>query len=133
MQPVGQLAQLSEARTQLGEDFVEYHPVLLRQLIVRRAPHLEVECGRHEPLLGAVMEVALDLAASSVGGVNDASARGANLGELGLDDLALATRLLCGAPNRDVEDRAMEPAAPVTAVLSLPAFQHPAHLTDPPQ
>ena len=65
----------------------------------------------------------------AVGGVDDSSARGANLGELGLDDLALAKRLVGGAANRDVEDRAMKPVAPVTAILSLPAFQHPAHLT----
>jgi hypothetical protein len=33
-----------------------------------------LEGGRHEPLLGAVMEVALDLAACSVGGVDDSGA-----------------------------------------------------------
>jgi len=74
MQTVGELAQLGEARTQFGEDFVDFCPGLLRQLVVGRAPHLELECGRHEPLLGAVTEVALDLPASSVGGVDDASA-----------------------------------------------------------
>ena len=78
------------------------------------------------------MQVALDLPASSVGGVDDTGARRANLGELGLDDLSLAERLLGGAANRDVEDRSMEPEAPVTAILGLPAFQHPAHLTIPP-
>ena len=129
MQAVSELAKVGEASAQFGEDFVEFRPGLLRHLGVRSAPRLEVEGGRYEPLLGAVMQVALDLPASSVGGVDDASARGANFGELCLDDLSLAKRLLGGAANRDVEDRAMQPAAPVTAILSLPAFQDPAQLT----
>jgi len=34
MQTVGELAQLGEARTQFGEDFVDFCPGLLRQLVV---------------------------------------------------------------------------------------------------
>src|SRR6185437_6386774 len=73
-------------------------------------------------------EVALDLAAGPVGGIDDASARGAHLGKLGLDDLPLAECLLGGAAKRDVEDRSVKTEASMAAILGLPAFQHPAHL-----
>ena len=66
------------------------------------------------------MEVALDLAAGSVGGVQDASARGADLGELRLDDLLLPQRLLGCAADGDVEDRSVEPSPAVTGFLGWP-------------
>ena len=75
------------------------------------------------------MEVALDLAAGSVGGVQDASARGADLGELRLDDLSLPQRLLGCAADGDVEDRSIEPAATVTGILGLAALEHPTFVT----
>jgi hypothetical protein len=75
MQPVGEFTQLGEARAQLGEDFIKLRSRPLGQLALGRAtPNLELEGGRDEPLLGAVMQVALDLPTGSVGGVDDSSA-----------------------------------------------------------
>src|ERR1700758_2260329 len=100
MQPVGELTELGEPGAQLGEDSSELSLRLFRQFGVRRAANLELERCRHEPLLGAVVQVALDLPASSVGGFDDAGTRRANLGELGLNHLSLAERLLGRAADR---------------------------------
>ena len=70
-----EFAQFGEPGTELGENTIELRPRLLRQLASRRpAPSRELERGGHEPLLGAVMQVALDLPTGSVGGVDDSSA-----------------------------------------------------------
>ena len=94
---------------------------------MRRQPDLQLQRDGDEPLLCAVVEVALDLSPRAVGGLEDPRARRAHLGELRLDDLALAQRLLGGAPGGDVEDRAVEPAPAVAGLLRLAALEHPAH------
>ena len=96
------------------------------QLAVRREPHLQSQRDRDEPLLGTVVEIALDVAACAVGSVEDARARRADLGQLRLDDLALAQRLLRRAAGGHVEDRAVEPAAAVAGRLCVPTLEHPA-------
>ena len=75
----------------------------------RADPHFERE--RHEPLLGAVVEVALDLAPGGVGSLDDARARSVQLRGAGRLDLAPAQRVLGLAALGDVEDRAVHPAA----------------------
>jgi hypothetical protein len=47
------------------------------------ARQADVEQERHEPWLGAVVEVALELAAGGVGGVDEAHARSAQLRDIG--------------------------------------------------
>jgi hypothetical protein len=73
------------------------------------------------------VEVALDLAPCPVGGLEDASARRADFGQLRLDDRVLAPRLLGRPADGDVEDRSVEPAPPVAGLLGLTAFEDPAH------
>jgi hypothetical protein len=65
-------------------------------------------------------EIALDLATGEVGRFQNPRTRRVRLGQLPLDDLALAQRMLGRPPGGDVEDRAVEPAAPVAGVLRLP-------------
>ena len=89
-------------------------------------PDAQTERDRDESLLGAVVEVALDVAPGAVGGLEDAGARRADLGELGLRDLVLAQRPLGLAAGGDVEDRAVEPPAAVARLLREPALEHPA-------
>ena len=127
MQPARQVAQLGEAVAQLVECGGERRARVVGQLAVRREPDLQSERDREEPLLGAVVEIALDVAACAVGSVQDARARRANLGQLRLDDLALAQRLLRRAAGGHVEDRAVEPAAAVAGRLCVPTLEHPAH------
>ena len=126
VESVREVAQVGQARMQLGEHGAELGAGSLRQVAVGREPELQLQRDRHEPLLGAVVEVALDLAACPVGRLDDARARRAHLGELRLDDLVLAQRLLGGAAGGDVEDRTIEPAPAVARLLCLTAFEDPA-------
>src|SRR5204862_5331402 len=79
------------------------------------------------------VEIALDVTARAIGGFEDAGARRAYLGELRVDDLALAQRLLGLAARGDVEDRTVEPPAAVAGLLGVPALQHPSHGAVAPQ
>jgi hypothetical protein len=90
----GQLAQLGGGLRELLAEAVEERAGRLRVLGQPRAGHAHVERERDEPLLRAVVQVALDLAPRVVGGLDDARARGLEL--LGADglDLAPAQRVL---------------------------------------
>ena len=81
-----------------------------------------------EPLLGAVVEVALDLAPRGVGGLDDAGPRRAQLLGARRLDLAPAQRVLGLAAVGDVEDRAVHPQPPARALDELAAVEHPADL-----
>ena len=79
MDAAGQLAQLVEP---LGELLLRRGQELARRgrvLLERRADHAQVERDRHEPLLRAVVEVALEPPALGVAGLDDARARGGEL------------------------------------------------------
>ena len=129
MQAMGKAAQLGEPGAQFGEHALELPARVIGHFAVGRQPPLQFQCDRHEPLLRAVVEIALDLAAGSVGGVQDASTRGVDLGELRLDDLSLPQSLFGCAADGDVEDCSIQPAPTVTGILGLTAFEHPAHVT----
>ena len=121
MQPARQLAQLRQAGPELGDHRAE----LVAGDVVRADPGLQQERSRDEPLLGAVVEVALDVAPGPVGGVDEPRPRRVHLAELRLGDLAAPQRLLGGPAGGDVEDRPVQPATAVAGVLRLPAFEDP--------
>ena len=79
----GQLAQLGGRRRELGHRLVEQLAGHLRVGVELAARQAQVHGERHQPLLGAVVEVALDPAPLGVAGVDDAGARGAQLLDLG--------------------------------------------------
>jgi hypothetical protein len=110
MQAMCEVAQFRQSRLQLDAHGIKVRARVLGQVAVRRQPHLQLQRDGYESLLGAVVQVALDLAPRPVGCLQDPRARGTDLSELGLDDLALAQRLLGGTTRRDVEDRSVEPA-----------------------
>ena len=80
-----------------------------------------------EPLLRAVVQVALDLAPRRVGRGDDAGARGAQLGGARCLDLAPPQRLLGLAALGDVEDHAVHPEPAAEAGDELAAVEHLAH------
>ena len=84
----------AEASCSSRPSFSRNAPDLGRVLGQPPARDLDVEHERDEPLLGAVVEVALDLAPGVVGGLDDAGARGAQLGGPGRLDLVAQQRLL---------------------------------------
>ena len=100
----------------------------LRVLVDPRPRHAHLERQRDEPLLRAVVQVALDLAARGVGRLDDARARGVQLLVARPLDLAGSGRLLGGPPLGHVEHRAVAPQAAAGAGHELPAVEHPAHL-----
>ena len=96
----GELAQLLDRARDLGHDGVDRRRV--------RQPVLQVAQGqadRHEPLLGAVVDVALEPAPLLVAGGDDAGARRLDLRELAAD-LDAQARDLDRQPRR--ADRAVE-------------------------
>ena len=97
MQPVREVAQLGEAGRSSASTSAISPRASSREVAVSPQPHLQLQGDGDEALLCPVVEIALDLPARAVGGLEDARARRAHLGELRLDDLALAQRLL-GAP-----------------------------------
>jgi hypothetical protein len=74
------------------------------------------------------VQVSLDAPAGGVGGLDDPRARSAQLVGPRPLDLALAHRLLGGAPLGDVEHRAVDPQPPARSRHELAAIEHPAHL-----
>ena len=80
--PARQLAQLVDRHGDLGDRAVERRARALRrggELVLRVAQR---ETDRHEPLLGAVVEVALDAPTLLVGGRHDPRPRRLDLGQL---------------------------------------------------
>ena len=128
MDPAGQLAQLGGGRRERLADPLERGTGRLRVALGQAAREPHVQRERDEPLLRAVVEVALDPAAGVVGGLDDARARGAQLRGPGRLDLLPAQRLLGLAPLGDVEDRAVHPAPAAGAGHELTAIEHPADL-----
>ena len=128
MDPAGQLAQLGRGRGELLADPLERGAGRVRVALgeAAREPHVQRE--RDEPLLRAVVEVALDPAAGVVGRLHDAGARCVQLRGPGRLDLLPAQRLLGLAPLGDVEDRAVHPAPATRARHELTAVEHPADL-----
>jgi hypothetical protein len=95
-----QLAQLRERQSQLGDRLVERRG----EVLVRGTPELGVGDAEgqrevHQPLLGAVVQVALDPAAFGVPELHDAGAGGADLLEL-RTDLGLQALVLDGHARR---------------------------------
>src|SRR5512133_400629 len=127
VQSLCEVTELGQPGAQVGQDAVELCACVLRELVVRGEAELQLQRDRDESLLGAIVKVALDLAPCAVAGLEDASARRADLGQLRLEDRALAHRLLGGSADGDVEDRSVEPAPAVADLLGLTAFEDPAH------
>ena len=128
MDAAGQLAQLGRGLLELGAEPLEERADARRVLGEPPAGDLDVEHEADEPLLRAVVQVALDLAPGGVGGLEDALARGAQLGRARGLDLVGQQRGLGGAALGDVEQRAVQPQPPAGAGDGLAAVEHPAHL-----
>ncbi len=80
----GELAQLGGRLVELRKGFVQQLAGRGRVVVELAAHQAQAHGQRHQPLLGAVVEVALDPAAFLVPGLDDAGARGAQLGYLRL-------------------------------------------------
>ena len=126
MDAAGELAQLRRRLRELLAEALEERSGRLGLALEPRPRHAHVEREGHQPLLGAVVEVALDLPPRRVGGLDDAGARGAQLVGAGRLHLAPPQGLLGLAPLGDVEDRPVHPEPPGGAVDQLAAIQHPA-------
>ena len=127
MDPARQLAQLGGGLGELVAEPVQEGTRGLRLAAHPGAGHADVEGQRDEPLLGAVVEVALDLPARRVARLHDPGQRGAQLGRARLLDLAAAQRLLGRAALGHVEEGAVQPQPVAGAGHELPAVEHPAH------
>ena len=77
MDPAGELAQLVERRAQLGVGLAEQLGGAVGLGAERGSRELQREPEREQPLLGAVMQIALEPAALLVSGGDDPRARGA--------------------------------------------------------
>jgi hypothetical protein len=75
MNTAGQVAQLAKAAFELLSRSGEYRPGRLRVTVEQSVQQAQLERRGHEPLLRAVVEIALDLAACLVGGLNEPCAR----------------------------------------------------------
>ena len=129
MDAAGELAQLGRGLGELLADPVEDgSAAVLGSLTIFRRAIRTSSAERDEPLLRAVVQVALDPAAGRVGGLDDPHARGPQLLRAGALDLLPAQRLLGGAALGDVEQRAVHPQPPARAGHELAAVEHPAHL-----
>ena len=128
MDAAGQLAQLGGRAGEVVGQPVEERAGRGRVVVEPAAGDADVERHRHEPLLRAVVEVALELAAGLVGGGDDAGARRAQLLRARRLDLAPPQRLLGRAPLGDVEQRAVHPHLAARALDQLAAVEHPADL-----
>jgi hypothetical protein len=105
MDAAGQFAQLGRGLLQLRAQPLEERADPRGILGEPAAGDLDVEDEADEPLLRAVVQVALDLAPGGVGGLEDPLARGAQLGGASGLDLVGQQRGLGGAALRDVEQR----------------------------
>jgi hypothetical protein len=82
-----QLLQLLRRAVQPGRDAVQFRPEFVEVGRHRRLRRAQLQRQRDQPLLGAVVQVALDAAPGLVGGGDDAGARGRQLGlRLGVRD-----------------------------------------------
>ena len=79
MDAVGQLAQLGRGRGEPLADALEEGDGGVRVALGARARQADLERERHEVLLRAVVQVALDAPARRVGGLDDARLRRAQL------------------------------------------------------
>ena len=121
MQPAHQLAQLVARQRGLLARLVEQRGRGVGLLGQPAPGHREHVAERDEPLLGAVVEVAPDAPALLVGRLDDAHARGRDLGLAGAqDDLVAAALDLRGGAG--AEDR--ERGALVDAGIQAPARLH---------
>ena len=125
--PPRQLAQLARRGCQLVREPVQERCDRRGVGLHPRAHHAHVERQGDEPLLRAVVQVALDLAARGVRRGHDPHARLAQLLGARRLDLAPAQRLLGRPALGDVEDRAVHPQPPAGARDELAAVEHPAH------
>ena len=81
MDPARELAQLADRLVEVLRRAVEQLPGRLRIVVHARARQPQAQRERDEPLLRAVVQVALDLAPRRVGALDDPRARGAQLGD----------------------------------------------------
>ena len=128
MDAVGQLAQLGGG---LGEPLA--HALQegdggVRVALGARPRQADLERERHQVLLGAVVQVALDAPARRVGRLDDPRLRGAQLLHAGALDLVAAQRLLVGPALGDVEDRAVHPLLAARPLDAVAAIEDPAQL-----
>ena len=87
-----------------------------------RQPDPQAERDGDQALLGAVVEVALDVAPRAVGGVQDPRPRGAHLRELRLGDLVLALRALAGRAGLPVQLETVLPAERLPTAVEAAAY-----------
>jgi hypothetical protein len=71
MQALSEAAQLGKRVIGFGDELMEVGLDATRTCGVRRGEHLELDCQRHDALLDAVVQIALDLLARLVGGADD--------------------------------------------------------------
>ena len=127
MDAARELAQLFGGLRELLPEALEVGDGLGRVALEPPTREPDVERHRHEPLLGAVVQVALDPPPGGVGGLDDPHARCAQLLGPGVLDLLDAQRLLGPAALRHVEERAVDPRA-ARAAHDMAAVEDPAHL-----
>ncbi len=128
MDPAGELAQLLQPRLELGARADEHHRRVLGAVDEAALGHSQGERGGDQPLLGAVVQVALDAAPRLVGGGDDPRPRRLELGRARGRGLRAQPRLLGGAPPRDVEDDPVEALAPERVDRAQAAIEDPPHL-----
>ena len=86
MDPERQIAQLGQGGLGLLGCPIQAASDFRVAIVTELAPRdLQLEGQRHEPLLGAVVEVPLDALPLAIAGLDDPRARRANLAELRLD------------------------------------------------
>ena len=125
MYSLSDLAQALDRGLEHGEDLAGQVGGRRPGLVEILEDQPERERNGDEFLLGPVVQVALDPAARSVSRVDDAGARSAQLAHPGLLGLLLPPLGLGLPTGADVEDRPVEPCAPVRTVHELAPFQHP--------
>ena len=128
MDAVGELAQLGRGLGEPLADVLQEGDGRVRVALGARPREADLERERHEVLLRAVVQVALDAPARGVGRLDDPRLRGAQLLQARALDLVAAQRLLVGAALGDVEDRAVHPLLAARALDAVAAIEDPAQL-----
>ena len=118
----------AEARGEPLAHVLEEGDGRVRVALGPRPRQADLERQRHQVLLRAVVQVALDAPARRVGGLDDPRLRCAQLLHARALDLVAAQRLLVGAPLGDVEDRAVHPLLAAGALHAVAAIEDPAQL-----
>jgi hypothetical protein len=121
-----QLAQLGGGLVQLVQRGIQELDRLCGVVLDPVPGQAQVDAQRHQPLLGAVVQVALDAAALLVAGLHDAGPRGAQLRDpdlqLGVETLALRVSVTA-APTACTRSASSSSEAPwMTAATGSPPW-----------